>query len=137
MNKRPGRVHWKSGTSFSEQAEPLGPEDIDQAIETHDLDNLRKVFGSRSANTVLRRGNSVSPISRKMPARSIVTCAGLLWILKFFHQKAMPPSPPCLHPTVCASREQFPCELCAACTTIACAHGTIVGLKDCPVRNTN
>ena len=59
LNKRPGRVHWKSGTSFSEQAEPLGPEDIDQAIETHDLDNLRKAFGNRSANTVLRRGNSM------------------------------------------------------------------------------
>ena len=33
--------------------------DLDQAIETHDLDNLRKVFGNRSANTVLRRGNSM------------------------------------------------------------------------------
>ena len=69
-------------------------------------------------------------------ACSIVTCAGLFSILKFVHEKAMLASPPCLHPNVCVSRHQFPCELCATCTKIgpkiARAHGTVVGLRECP-----
>ena len=85
---------------------------------------------------MLRRGIAVSRISRKMPACGIVTCAGLFSILKFVHEKAMLASPPCLHPNVCVSRHQFPCELCATCTKIgpkiARAHGTVVGLRDCP-----
>ena len=44
---RTGRNAWPQGY------------DLDQAVETHDLENLRKVFGNRSANTVLRRGNSM------------------------------------------------------------------------------
>ena len=85
---------------------------------------------------MLRRGIAVSRVSRKMPACSIVTCARLFSILKFVHEKAMLASPPCLHPNVCVSRHQFPCELCATCTKIgpkiARAHGTVVGLRDCP-----
>ena len=52
------------------------------------------------------------------------------------HEKAMLASPPCLHPNVCVSRQQFLSELYATCTKIgpkiARAHGTSVGLRDCP-----
>ena len=81
---------------------------------------------------MLRRRHSVSCISKKMLVCSLVTCAGLLLILRFFHEKATPANPPCLHTNVCVSRQQFPYDLCATSTKIARAHGVVVGFRDCP-----
>ena len=42
-----GRAAWPQGY------------DLNHAIDSHDAPSLRKVFGNRSASTVLKRGNSI------------------------------------------------------------------------------
>eukprot|EP00435_Cladocopium_sp_Y103_P074032 s203_g46.t1 len=49
---------WYTVFSSGRQAWPKGY-DLDKAIDSHDIQSLREVFGSRSANTVLRRGNTM------------------------------------------------------------------------------
>ena len=49
---------WYVIFSLGRSAWPTGY-DLDVAIDNHDLRSIRNVFGNRSANTVLRRGNSI------------------------------------------------------------------------------
>eukprot|EP00435_Cladocopium_sp_Y103_P007410 s3328_g2.t1 len=49
---------WYSVFSSGRPAWPKGY-DLDKAMDSHDVQSLREVFGSRSANTVLRRGNTM------------------------------------------------------------------------------
>ena len=130
------RVQSVQAMIFQRQRSSLGDMPVDWQsgskvhLASHQRQNVVAVV------IMLRRGIAVSRVSRKMPACSIVTCAGLFSILKFVHEKAMLARPPCLHPNVCVSRQQFPCEFCATCTKIgpkiARAHGTVVGLRECP-----
>eukprot|EP00435_Cladocopium_sp_Y103_P066400 s153_g28.t1 len=50
---------WYIIFSSGRQAWPAGY-DLDHAVHNHDLPSIRKVFGNRSANTVLRRGNCIA-----------------------------------------------------------------------------